>query len=238
MQPALSIITEEAPHPCEWVVLVHGLFATPRSMRTLAQQLSAANYRIHNWSYPTFRNSVQQTARTMMSWLLKLDDNPECQSIHFVTHSLGAIVVRAALEQAMQCAGGLQKVKRVVMLAPPNRGSHLTRLSPRPLAWCVPAIADLTESPDSLPNRLQDPAHVEFGVIAAAHDMVVPISHTMHPHQRDHCILPTTHFGIPHHANVIRKVQMFLRTGRFLEPECLNTKQPPTTNVKRQSRAA
>ncbi len=186
-------------------------------MRALARKLEAASYRVHNWSYPSFWVTVEQTARRMVPWLIQLDNQPDCRSINFVTHSLGAIVVRYALQQAVQISGSLQKVRRVVMLAPPNRGSHLTRLSPNPIAWCVPALADLAESADSLPNRLRDPAQVEFGVIAALHDFIVPVSHTIHPTQKDHCTLPTTHFKLPFHASVFDKVQLFLRQGRFSE---------------------
>ena len=205
---------ESTPDPkttgTDWVVLLHGLFATSRSMRKLELRLSDAGYEVLNWSYPTFLRTTDHHVHRLIERLKPLENDPCVQSINFVTHSMGGILVRCALHLV-----ALSKVKRVVMLAPPNRGSHLTRISLGPFAWCVPAISDLSESPDSLPNRLRVPTEIEFGVIAASHDVVVRVANTALPNQKDHCTLPATHFRLPQYEATIQKVTSFLKTGYF-----------------------
>lgn len=194
----------------DWVVILHGLFATRRSMRKLELHLQAAGYEVLNWGYPTFLRTTKHHIQRLVPLLENLEKDASVRSINFVTHSMGGILVRYALHVAR-----LTKVKRVVMLAPPNRGSHLTRISMGPFAWCVPAIGDLKKDPDSLPNRLAVPHQVEFGVIASSRDYVVRIADTFLPNQKDHCIVPTSHFKLPQHEAALSKVHFFLKTGKF-----------------------
>lgn len=179
-------------------------------MRKLELRLRDVGYRVLNWSYPTLWRSTSNHVDRLVPALEKLQSNPEVSSINFVTHSMGGIIVRCALHRVT-----LKKVKRVVMLAPPNRGSHLTRISMGPLAWWVPTISELSEAPDSLPNRIEPPNQVEFGVIAASRDVVVHVANTTLPNQKDHCTLAATHFMLPRHEAAVRNVKSFLATGRF-----------------------
>ncbi len=207
----------------DWVVLLHGLFATRRSMRKLEVSIRDVGYTVLNWGYPTWLRSTEQHVRHLLPKVESLQQDPKVRSISFVTHSMGGILARCALH-----VGSEAKIKRLVMLAPPNRGSHLTRISLGPFAWFVPAIADLSESPDSLPNRLKATSSVEIGVIAASHDFIVPVANTKLANQREHCVLSSTHFRLPSHETTIRYVLSFLQTGKFTsatrEPECLVVK--------------
>ena len=210
MNTYLKIHSESLDPQLEKVVLVHGLFATRRSMKKLEQRLAAEGFSVLNWSYPTWLRSTEQHVRRLVASLATLQANPCVSAIHFVTHSMGGILARSALH-----LGSHAKVRRLVMLAPPNRGSHLTRISLGPFAWCVPAIADLSESPDSLANRIPLTKEVEIGVIAASRDIIVPIANTLLPNQRDHCVLKTSHFKLPYHDTAVSNVVAFLRHGHF-----------------------
>ncbi len=199
----------------DWVVLLHGLFATRQSMRKLETRITEVGYAVLNWGYPTWLRSTEQNVRRLLPQLQKLQNDPSVRTINFVTHSMGGILARSALQ-----LGSEDKVKRLVMLAPPNRGSHLTRVSLGPFAWCLPAITELSESPGSLPNRLEVASHeagsqVEIGVIAAAHDFVVQVENTKISSQRDHCVLCTSHFRLPSHETAISYVLRFLQSGKF-----------------------
>ena len=199
----------------DWVILLHGLFATRQSMRKLESRIADVGYRVLNWGYPTWLRSTEQNVRRLLPQLDLLRTDPSVRTINFVTHSMGGILARSALQ-----LGGDAKVKRLVMLAPPNRGSHLTRISLGPFAWCLPAIADLSEAPGSLPNRLEDASRsatsqVEIGVIAASRDFVVPVANTKISNQRDHCVLRSSHFALPNHEKAVSYVLNFLQSGRF-----------------------
>jgi pimeloyl-ACP methyl ester carboxylesterase len=198
--------------PRTWVVLVHGLFATPASMSTLEMRLRTQGYQVLNWGYHTLWRSTQQHVDSLAAELRALHSDPQVACVHFVTHSMGGIIARGALH-----AGCDHKVRRMVMLAPPNRGSHLTRLSPSAVAWCVPAIADLSEAPDSLPHRLNIAEHIEVGIIAADRDFVVSIANTRLHNQREHCVVRGTHFQLPSNNSVVDKVVNFLRQGCFTD---------------------
>jgi pimeloyl-ACP methyl ester carboxylesterase len=194
----------------DWVVLLHGLFASRRSMRLLENAIRNIGYGVHNWGYSTWWRSTDFHVARLLPLLDELQTNPQVRSINFVTHSMGGILVRSALHVTR-----FSKVKRFVMLAPPNRGSHLTRIKLGPFAWCVPSIADLSEAPDSLPNRLSACAMVEIGVIAASRDLVVPIANTSLANQSDHCIVTSSHFSLPKDKMAVSQVLNFLQTGKF-----------------------
>jgi pimeloyl-ACP methyl ester carboxylesterase len=220
MDLSLRILNVELPDYAavasrDWVVLLHGLFATRQSMRKLERHITDVGYSVLNWGYPTWLRSTEQNVRRLLPQLELLQSDPSVRTINFVTHSMGGILARSALQ-----LGSDSKVKRLVMLAPPNRGSHLTRISLGPFAWCLPAIADLSESPDSLPNRLEDASRntdsqVEIGVIAASRDFVVPVENTKVRNQQDHCVLRCSHFALPNHDIAVRYVLSFLQNGKF-----------------------
>lgn len=192
------------------VVLLHGLFATTRSMRKVATSVQAQGYRIENWGYPTFLKSIESNVENLLPKLHALESNSSIRAIHFVTHSLGGILARYALELS-----SFTKIKRLIMLAPPNAGSHLTRFSLGPFKRFLPVIGEISESPNSLPNRLSRPQGVEVGVIAASSDFIVHVANTMLPYQTDHCVVQASHFELPSHAEAIQKVLNFLDIGRF-----------------------
>jgi len=207
---SVSVSADSMSEGMDWVVLLHGLFASRKSMRLLENAIRDIGYGVHNWGYSTWWRSTDTHVARLIPLLDELQTNPHVRTINFVTHSMGGILVRCALHVSRY-----SKVKRFVMLAPPNRGSHLTRIKLGPFAWCVPSIADLSEAPDSLPNRLRTSAMVEIGVIAASRDLVVPIANTSLVNQSDHCIVSSSHFNLPKDKIAVSEVLFFLRHGRF-----------------------
>jgi pimeloyl-ACP methyl ester carboxylesterase len=142
--------------------------------------------------------------------LRELEDDPAISSVHFLTHSLGGILARHAAEWER-----FPKIRRLVMLAPPNSGSHLTALPMGPFAHWFPAIAELSESPNSLPNRLKTPNNIEIGIIAAASDFIVRVANTYLENQREHCVITASHFRLPYLEEVLYRASLFLRHGTF-----------------------
>src|SRR5262245_10379538 len=100
------------------VVLVHGMGRTRVSMSPLVRPLERAGYNVLNWKYSSLRSTTAQAARQLAN-ALRAHCYRADQSIHFVGHSLGCIIVRWLLANEELPI----RVGRVVMLAPPNQGA-------------------------------------------------------------------------------------------------------------------
>jgi pimeloyl-ACP methyl ester carboxylesterase len=207
----------------EDVVLLHGLGRTDRAMRPLADALTRAGYRVHNLAYPSLAKApglVTDIAAQVDACCAR------AERLHFVTHSLGGLLVRALLaERAVPNLG------RVVMLAPPNNGSEygdLAREASASSSELVPAIAALGTDPGGFARTLPAP-HYELGVIAGTRsvnpldlslvegesDGAVSVASTQIPGMRDFLALDATHSSIRRKPEVHAEVIAFLRDGRF-----------------------
>lgn len=194
----------------EVVLLLHGLSRTRLSLWVLERDLVRAGYRVLNESYRSHDHTVDELATGLAERLAALDDDTSVLRIHIVTHSLGGIVARAALAK-----GKPAKMGRIVMLAPPNRGSRLARLFSRSLGRYLMPLDALSDAGDSFVNRL-GPAPVEVGVIAAEWDGKVPVESTHLAGEADHLVVRhATHTWLMNRGDVRRQTEAFLRDGRF-----------------------
>ncbi len=111
--------------PQQLVLLVHGLGGSRLDMWPISRRLTGSGYATCNWGYVSVGFRIEQHARRLAEDLRMLQRDPRIRQIHLVTHSLGAIIARQALAETLP-----DKVSRVIMLAPPNRGSHVARSFP------------------------------------------------------------------------------------------------------------
>jgi triacylglycerol lipase len=210
--------------PPEAVVLLHGLGRSDRAMRPLARRLAAEGFRVHNLRYHSLRRAPEELAADLDAMLAACcADAPR---VHFVTHSLGGVLLRAYLAEHRLANRG-----RVVMLAPPNGGSELGDLVAR---WRVlravfgPTGCQLGTAADSLPNRLPA-ADFELGVVAGtrswnplgswlirdADDGIVSVARTRLAGMADFITLPASHTAMPSSESAAAQAAYFLRHGRF-----------------------
>jgi hypothetical protein len=212
----------------ENVILLHGLARTSRSMQRLAQALAETGYRVDNVSYESTRHDIETLAG--MAIRPALSACPDGQKIHFVTHSLGGILVRQYLQDHR-----IENLGRVVMLGPPNKGSEVVdRLGGFPGFRFINGETGLQlgTGATSVPNRL-GPAEFDLGVIAGTSsinlllssmipgpgDGKVSVENTRLEGMRDHLEMEITHSFMMRNPEVIEQVIHYLREGRFRRGE-------------------
>lgn len=133
-------------------------------MNKMQRALTAEGYVTANVDYPSRDHSIEELAPMAIGdGLEACRSNGDVEHIHFVTHSLGGILLRQYLSTREIVGLG-----RVVMLGPPNQGSSaVDELGGVPgFQWLNgPAGRQLGKGEGSVPLRL-GPADFELGVIA------------------------------------------------------------------------
>ncbi len=206
------------------VVLLHGLARGPGSLAGLASYLTAAGFDVAARAYPSRRHSIAYLAEAVGAWIA---ERAQGRPVAAVTHSLGGVIIRHVREPRIAW-------HRVVMLAPPNRGSRLAAsLAHRSLfRWFYgPAGVELADGASW-------PAPVApFAVIAGtrgfaltnptswtlartfprglAHDGTVAVEETRLPGMAAYAEVDATHTWIMNDPRARALVIEYLRSGRF-----------------------
>jgi pimeloyl-ACP methyl ester carboxylesterase len=153
-------------------------------------------------------------------------ESPGIERVHFVTHSLGGILVRQYLSEH-----AIANLGRVVMLAPPNQGSLAAdELQNVPgFDWLNgPAGRQLGKGEDSVPLQL-GPAEFELGIIAGDRtidpltsavldnpdDGRVSVDDTRLDGMTDFVVVEHSHAFIMRMQEPIELTIRFLNTGSF-----------------------
>jgi hypothetical protein len=180
------------PLPGETVVLLHGLGLGSWAMKRFEHALRREGYQVVNLSYGSRWTPLEQLAGSWLPRMLHDTGADTAPRLHFVTHSMGGIVLRLWLYQQTAAithapdpgataatfpsplVAPHHRLGRIIMLAPPNAGSevadHLRGFPP--FRWFTGVNgARLGTGPDSLPRSLGPwPASAgELGVIAGDH---------------------------------------------------------------------
>lgn len=219
------ILPPDPTDPREAVILLHGLLRRPGSMRPIERALRREGYQVINTGYPSRQGSIEDLAEATLPRAIAACGN--ASKIHFVTHSMGAILLRAwAAKHPIPRAG------RVVMLAPPNAGSAIVdRFRDFALfRWMNgPAGCALGTSPQDAPRALPPLSGIEVGIIAGSRSLnplyssflegpddgkVTVASALAHTH-REHLVLPVSHTWMMRNPGVIAALSVFLSTGHF-----------------------
>ena len=210
------------------VVLLHGLGRTSRSLNKMADALQAAGLSPVNLDYPSRNKPIEELAPETIERGLSRCAQMRARTVHFVTHSMGGVLVRYYLTRHRP-----ENLGRVVMLSPPNRGSeaadHL-RDSALYEWFNGPAGQQLITGPDGLPEQL-GPVDFPLGVITGnrhsffdawlaevipgADDGKVSVERAKVEGMTDFLVLPYSHPFIMNAEEVIEQTLHFLRLGRF-----------------------
>ena len=160
----------------ETAILIHGWGVRAHSMSQLAKMLHREGYTVLNYDYPSSKKRIGQHAEMF----LELYRGEHLQGkIHFLTHSMGGLLLRCALAEMTEAE--CRAIDSVVMLGPPNRGSLLALFGELDFVkeFNV-SLADMVPGSDSLqiPKPLFMPP---VGIIAGSRDGKVPLESTALP---------------------------------------------------------
>ncbi|MCE8000855.1 MAG: alpha/beta hydrolase [Rhodobiaceae bacterium] len=190
-------------------------------MSLSAPHLAEKGYAICNLDYPS-RSAPIATLAEGVSERLQAEKAEAYAKLHFVTHSMGGLVVRQLVKDFRP-----DNLGRVVMLAPPNQGSEVADfLGDFALFKRIygPAGQDLRTG-----NSNFGPVDFPLGVIAGTKS-IDPISSLMLPGPNDgkvtvestkvagmtdHVVLPVNHTFLMRDARVLKQIEAFLDRGSF-----------------------
>ena len=209
----------------ECIILLHGMGRTKMSMLKAELQLKSKGYKVVNLNYPSTDKTIDEITKSAIPKALKLCGEKVAKT-HFLTHSLGGIIVRNYLQKNKLRVGS-----RVVMLAPPNKGSEVTDYLKDFFLYKAttgPAGQVLGTDKDSFPNKLK-PIGVEVGIITGnqtiepwfsalidgLNDGKVSVGSAKLKEATDFLVLDKTHTFIMMSEEVIDQAEHFFRLGAF-----------------------
>ncbi len=203
------------------VVLVHGITRSTRYFSRLKTALKRDGCTFVNFEYPSTRVNIETSADYLRQTIASLTG---VDTIHFVVHSMGGIVVRTLLKTVTD-----PRISRLVMLGVPNTGAQFAdRLKQLGLFKLIygPAGQQLVTDMDGYIAALPIP-HLEFAIIAGGRgdakgynplidgddDGVVTVESARLPGAADFSLVPCIHSLMPSNEEVCTQTIRFLRTG-------------------------
>jgi pimeloyl-ACP methyl ester carboxylesterase len=189
----------------------------------LASRLEDAGFLVSNIGYSSMSQTPDEILMDISGQInesLPADD----QTVHFVGHSLGGLMIRAYLEETK-----IKNLGKVVLIGTPNRGTSLVDAYHD--AWWMqmmgPTALTLGTDEKSFPNSLADP-YYPVGVIAGVSkdnsnedvlpgqdDGLVPLESTKLKGMTDIVIVESNHWMLRYDRDVAMRTIAFLRHGKF-----------------------
>lgn len=223
------------------VVLLHGLARSAAAMETMQQALDRAGYFTVNVDYPSRKHPVEALSTKAIPPALAKCQANNSQQIHFVTHSMGGILLRYYLQDHP-----IVNLGRVVMLGPPNQGSEVVdnlKDIPGFEAFNGPAGMQLGTAETDVPKQLPN-VDFELGIIAGTRSINLMLS-TLLPNPDDGKVsvantevtgmcaqvtIAVSHPYLMQRQAGIKQTLYFLQNGRFFGDEAKQFACPAQAN--------
>ena len=201
------------------VILVHGLWYGPWTLRRLEKALSEQGYATRKFKYAPTSDCLDNHAANLHAFARDTDAGEQ----HFLGHSLGGLLILRMLADDHDIVPG-----RVLLLGTPLRGSVTARKIRRlPLSGVL-----LGEVRDVLEDGFSSlPPGRETGMIAGSRgfglgmltggvggpgDGTVGLDETDTEGLKDRIVLPVTHSGMLFSTEVVSQSVQFMNSGGFL----------------------
>ncbi len=113
-------ISFTAAFPSQKIYLIHGFCSIPLSMVRIKKELLKRGYTVENYGYRSVRNDLEILGKRLHREIAALPED----SVSFITHSMGALVVRSMCRH-LDSSDRFPFIHRFIMIAPPNRGAEI-----------------------------------------------------------------------------------------------------------------
>lgn len=221
----LSYFNTMATHK---IYMIHGYAGQPFEFYRMKKAFDSEHFVSEIFSYPSFKQEVDSVSKDLFNKIK--EENYD--SISFVTHSLGTLVVRS-LYQYIDTTENFPFIHRFVMIASPNKGTPIADF------WNKfkfskflfgPNVNNLTT--DKLTGACKYPVPTcEVGLIVGVkgndkgfnhfidgdNDGIIPASNTELGIEKDVIYIKSFHFGMALNSKVVKAAVVFLKKGCFFE---------------------
>jgi uncharacterized alpha/beta hydrolase family protein len=209
------------------VYFVHGFASLGFEMRNLLRASEREGFVCKLFRYRSLTQDIDFAALDLIT-MIRLDG---AEKISFVTHSMGALVVRSVFKSINKLKD-FPEIQRIIMIAPPNNGTpvadfyHRFRLFRYILG---PNLKNLTTDSVSGASRYPIP-NCEVGVVTGSYKgskimniflkeandgMIIPEQAKL-GNEKDSINIKSWHLGLMYNKKVEKYVVSFLKYGKFI----------------------
>ena len=228
----------------DYVVLMHGLWNSSSRMKKFEDYFSNKGYQVLNIDYPTTETPIQSIESRYLGPIINAIPFQTGQKVHFVTHSMGGLVLRDYLRKNQ-----LPQLGRIVMISPPNGGSEWANLliNNAFYRWAAgPAAFDLRTVDNDFLSKLGAVTY-ELGIIAGnktyaesfqdvipgPDDGMVGVESMKLPGMRDLIIIHEHHRGLTWNLEAMNQAWFFIKSGQFQHSYKMTTAKNPVFHTQK-----
>lgn len=210
----------------ECIILIHGLARTSHCMNKAATLFSKYGYYVANINYPSRKFKIKHLVNQYIHPVVQECEIKGFKHIHFMTHSMGGILLRYFLS-----THSIKNLGNSVMLAPPNQGSEIVdKLAHLDFFYLLngPAGLQLGTDSNSVPMQLGD-LNFDTGIItgyktinpllsllfSGKNDGKVSVERTKLNGMKDFLLVPHTHSFIMQRSKVLYQALYFVQNQKF-----------------------
>ncbi|NQZ14647.1 MAG: alpha/beta hydrolase [Alphaproteobacteria bacterium] len=225
----LFSLPAQAGNKEELVVLLHGIARTSSSMNSIESMLQKDGYTTLNITYPSKKKDLNGLAEYLKKEHLIDSLWKDYSHIHVITHSMGGLVARRYFDRYKNDIPK-DKLGKIIMLAPPNKGSKIADIMQTllPYKWYYgPSGSELTTE---VQRDIKSDIYYDLGVIAGTKEwpyfvaaFVIPgksdgrvsVNNTKIKGMTDFLTVNGTHTFIMNKPEVHSQILYFLRHSKF-----------------------
>ncbi len=107
------------------LVCLHGFMRSTGNFSAFHEEFTSLGWHVFRWDYPSRSKKIKDLSHDFAYVMQEIESRLPNHEVHFVTHSLGGLVLRASMNQPH--FPEKYKEAKAILIAPPNQGSSFGR---------------------------------------------------------------------------------------------------------------